>query len=88
MQPTKSKGKCAVSFHMNETKILSQIEEVLKSTSIPIHILIDIQDELKNCSDKEHKHLVSERSQLQNKMRSAEEKLKRARDLLLDLSVT
>ena len=88
MRPTKSQGKCDVCFHMNETKILSQIEEILKSMSIPKNILLDVQDELRKCSDKEHTHLVNERTQLKAKMSSVDEKLKRARDLLLDLSIT
>jgi site-specific DNA recombinase len=88
MRPTKSQGDCKVCHHMNETKILSQIEDVLKNMSIPKHILLDIQDELKKCSDKEHKHLVSERTQLKAKMSGVDEKLKRARDLLLDLGIT
>lgn len=35
MRPTKSQGDCLVCHHMNEPKILSQIEEVLKSMSYP-----------------------------------------------------
>ena len=88
MRPTKSKGKCDVCFHMNETKILSQIEEILKSMSIPKNILLDIQDELKKCSEKEYSHQVSERRQLKSKMDEINEKIKRTRDLLLDLSIT
>lgn len=88
MRPTKSKGKCDVCFHMNETKILSQIEDVLKSMLIPKHILLEIQDELKKSSEKEYKHQVSERAQLKKKMDEVNEKIKRARDLLLDLSIT
>ena len=35
MRPTKSKGACKVCFQMNEQKILSQIEDVLKRMVIP-----------------------------------------------------
>ena len=88
MRPTKSQGDCKVCHHMNETKILSQVEDVLKKMVIPKNILLEIQDELKNSSEKEHKHLTSERTQLKSKMTNVDEKLKRARDLLLDLSIT
>ena len=43
---------------------------------------------LKNSSEKEYKHLTSERTQLKNKMATVDEKIKRARDLLLDLGIT
>lgn len=55
---------------------------------IPKHILLEIQDELKKSSEKEHSHLMTERAQLKFKMSIVDEKLKRARDLLLDLSIS
>jgi hypothetical protein len=35
MRPTKSKGDCNYCYHLNEDKILSQIEDVLKGIQIP-----------------------------------------------------
>ena len=87
MRPTKSQGDCLVCHHMNETKILSQVEDVLKSMAIPKHILLVIQEELKKSSEKEFKFQVSERAKLNEKMDSVNEKIKRARDLLLDLTI-
>ena len=88
MRPTKSQGDCDVCFHMNEEKILSQVEDVLKSMRIPKHILLDIQDELRKSSEKEYDHQTKERSQLKKQLESVCEKIKRARDLLLELSLT
>jgi site-specific DNA recombinase len=47
MRPTKSKGDCNYCFHLNENKILSQIEDILKGMQIPKNILVEIGEELK-----------------------------------------
>jgi hypothetical protein len=47
MRPTKSKGDCSYCYHLSESKILSQIEDVLKGMTIPKDILEAINEELK-----------------------------------------
>ena len=52
MRPTKSQGDCNYCYHLNENKILSQIEDVLKGMEIPKNILVEIGEELKKSSNK------------------------------------
>lgn len=84
MRPTKSHGECAYCHHLNEEKILSQIEEVLKGMSIPEKVLKELNDELKKSSDKEHKHQIQEVSRLQEQYQIIQNRVKRARGLYLD----
>lgn len=88
MRPTKSKGECSHCFHLSESKIISQIEAVLKTMHIPKNILVEINDELKNSSNKEHKHQVSEVDRLQKQYQTIQNRSKNARDLFLDMAIT
>ncbi len=84
MRPTKSKGECSYCYHLSEKKILSQIEEVLKGMKIPEHILVDLNDELRKSSDKEHQHQLDEGNKLQLQNQTLQTRSRRARELLLD----
>ncbi len=84
MRPTKSKGDCNYCFHLNENKILSQIEDVLKGMHIPKDILSEIGEELKRSSDKEHQHQIQESQKLQNQYEAIQTRIKRARELYID----
>jgi hypothetical protein len=84
MRPTKSKGDCNYCFHLNENKILSQIEEVLKGMQIPKNILVEIGEELKKSSNKEHQHQIKESQKLQNQYEAIQNRIKKARELYLD----
>ena len=88
MRPTKSQGDCMHCFNMNETQILRQIEDVLKSIQIPRTILLEIQGQLKKSSEAEYSHQLVERNKLKLQLDKVSEKIKRARDLLLDLGMT
>lgn len=88
MRPTKSRGDCSYCYHMNEEKILSQIEEVLKGMKIPDNILVELNDELKISSEKEHKHQVQEGKNLQNQYQIIQTRVKRARELFLDMAIS
>lgn len=88
LRPTKSQGECKVCFPMTEQQILSQIEDVLKRMVIPKHIMLEIHEELKVSSDKEYTHQLKERKRLKAALEAVCERIKRARDLLLDLSIT
>lgn len=84
MRPTKSKGDCNYCFHLNENKILSQIEDVLKGMQIPKNILVEIGEELKKSSNKEHQHQIKESQKLQNQYEAIQNRIKKARELYLD----
>lgn len=84
MRPTKSKGDCSHCYHINENKVLSQIEEVLKSMHIPEKVLNDLSDELKRSSNLEHKSQIQESAKLQEKYNILQHRSKRARELYLD----
>lgn len=88
MRPTKTKGDCSYCYHINENKILSQIEDVLKGMHIPEKILKEINEELRNSSNKEHKHQVTEGIKLQKQYQTIQSRIKRARELYLDAEVT
>lgn len=64
MRPTKSKGECSYCFHLNESKILVQIENLLKGMSIPEKILLEINKELSMSSDAEYKDQMNEIAKL------------------------
>ena len=84
MRPTKSKGDCDYCYHINENKVLSQIEQVLKGMHIPEKILKDLNEELKKSSDKEHKSQIHESKKLQEQYKVVQHRSKRARELYLD----
>ncbi len=84
MRPTKSQGDCNYCYHLNENQILSQIEEVLKGMQIPKNILIEIGEELKKSSNKEHNHQIQESKKLQNQYETIQNRIKKARELYLD----
>ncbi len=86
MRPTKSKGECSYCYHLNENAIISQIEDVLKG--MKIHILNDINAELKKSSDKEHQHQVEEGKRLQQQYQATQTRIKRARELYLHASLS
>jgi site-specific DNA recombinase len=88
MRPTKSKGACSYCYHLSEKKILSQIEEILKGMRIPENILIELNDELRKSSDKEHAHQIQEGNKLQNQYQTIQTRIKRARELFLDMRVS
>ncbi|MBN8827132.1 MAG: recombinase family protein [Sphingobacteriia bacterium] len=88
MRPTKSKGDCSYCYHLNENKILSQIEEVLKGMKIPENILANLNEELKNSSDKEHNHQIQESQKLQNQYQTIQNRVKRVRELYLDAEIS
>lgn len=88
MRPTKSQGDCSYCYHLNENKILSQIEGVLKGMHIPDNILADLNEELKKSSDKEHKHQIQESNKLQEKYQAIQNRVKRARELYLDAEIS
>ena len=84
MRPTKSRGDCNYCHHLNENTILSQIEEVLKGMQIPKNILVEISEELKKSSNKEHNHQIQESKKLQNQYEAIQNRIKKARELYLD----
>lgn len=84
MRPTKSKGECSFCYHLNENKILNQIESVLKGMSIPQDILEAINEELKKSVKTEHNHQTQEINKLTNQLEQTQNRLKRARTLYLD----
>ena len=84
MRPTKSKGDCNYCYHLNENSILSQIEDVLKGIQIPKNILVEIGEELKKSSNKEHSHQIQESKKLQNQYEAIQNRIKKARELYLD----
>jgi site-specific DNA recombinase len=88
MRPTKSKGDCSYCYHLSEKKILSQIEHVLKGMKIPDHILVELNDELRQSSNKEHVHQREERKRLQGQYQAIQNRVKRARELLLDMAIS
>jgi site-specific DNA recombinase len=88
MRPTKSQGECSYCFHINENKILSQIEEVLKKLTIPENILLQLNEELKDSSNAEHKNQMEEIKKLKTQYSTLQTKMKRARDFLLDFTIT
>jgi site-specific DNA recombinase len=88
MRPTKSQGDCSYCHHLSEKRILSQIEDVLKGMHVPESILIDLNDELKKSSDKEHKHQIQEGNKLQTQYQTIQTRVKRARELYLDGEVS
>ncbi len=84
MRPTKSRGDCNYCFHLNENKILSQIEDVLKGMHIPKNILVEIGEELKRSSNQEHQHQMQENKRLHKLYDAAQAKSKRIRELYID----
>lgn len=84
MRPTKSKGDCNYCHHLNENTILSQIEDILKGIKIPHNILLEIGEELKKSSNKEHSHQIQESKKLQNQYEAIQNRIKKARELYLD----
>jgi hypothetical protein len=88
MRPTKSQGDCSHCYHLNENKILSQIEEVLKGMKIPENILLEMNDELRKSSDKEYDHQINERKRLQTQNQTTLSRIKRARELFLDSGIS
>tara|TARA_B110000259_G_scaffold49022_1_gene57285 strand:+ start:1445 stop:2956 length:1512 start_codon:yes stop_codon:yes gene_type:complete len=84
MRPTKSQGNCSYCYHLNENKILSQIEDALKGMEIPKNILVEIGDELKKSSNKEHQCQIQESKKLQNQYEAIQNRIKKARELYLD----
>ena len=88
MRPTKSQGDCSYCYHINENKILSQIEEVLKKLTIPQNILLQLNEELKSSSNAEHKNQMQEIAKLKTQYTSVQTKIKTARDFLLDFTIT
>ena len=87
MRPTKSRGDCSYCYHLSEEKILSQIEGVLKGMRIPDNILVDLNEELKKSSDKEHKHQIQEGNKLQEQYQTIQNRVKRLRELYLDAEI-
>jgi hypothetical protein len=88
MRPTKSQGDCSYCHHLNEEKILSQIEDVLKGMKVPANVLNDLHDELRKSSDKEHTHQVEEGKRLQNQYQTIQNRIKRVRELYLDAEIS
>jgi DNA invertase Pin-like site-specific DNA recombinase len=84
MRPTKSQGECSECFHLNENKILSQIEEALKGIQIPQHILLEIGEELKKSSNKEHNHQIQESNKLQKQYELIQTRIKKVREFYID----
>ncbi len=84
MRPTKSQGECSHCHHINENKILSQVEEVLKGLQIPKEILLQIGEELKKSSREENKHQIQESKRLQSQYEKVQNKIKRVRELYID----
>ncbi len=88
MRLTKSKGDCNYCYHLNENKILAQIEEVLKGIKIPQNVLKNLNTELKKSSDKEHTHQIKENTKLQKQYQTIQIRIKRAMELLLDMHIS
>lgn len=88
MRPTKSRGECLYCHHLSESKILTQIEEVLKGMKIPENILLELNHELKKSSDKEHTHQIQESNKLQEQYQTIQNRIKRSRELFLDMSIS
>ena len=84
MRPTKSKGDCSFCFHLSESKILKQIEIVIKGISISKDVLLEISKELKASSDIEHKAKMNEITKVKAEYEKVQIRIKRARDLFLD----
>ncbi|MBT4921614.1 MAG: hypothetical protein HON23_01210 [Rickettsiales bacterium] len=84
MRPTKSQGDCNYCYHLNENKILSQIEDVLKGMEIPKNILVEIGEELKKSSNKEYNCQIQESKKLQNQYEAIQSRIKKARELYMD----
>jgi hypothetical protein len=88
MRPTKSQGDCSYCYHLSEKKILSQIEEVLKGMKVPDNIMVELNDELKKSSDKEHKHQIQESNKLKEQYQTIQARSKKARELFLDANIS
>lgn len=88
MRPTKSQGECSYCHHLNEEKILSQIENVLKGMVIPETVLHELGEELKRSSDKEHEHQLQAGKKLQEQYQTIQNRVKRARELYLDAKLS
>ena len=88
MRPTKSQGDCNYCYHLNENKILSQIENVLKGIQIPKNILAEIGEELKKSSNQEHKHQIQESNRVHKQYDAIQTRIKRARELYIDEGFT
>ena len=84
MRPTKSKGDCNYCYHLNENKILAQIEDVLKGIQIPNNILVEIGEELKRSSSQEHQHQMEESKRLHKLYDATQTRAKRIRELYID----
>ena len=87
MRPTNTKGDCSYCYHINENKVLSQIEEILKKLTIPQTVLVQLNEELKASSNQEHNNQMQEIAKLKTQYTSIQTKMKRARDLLLDFTI-
>ena len=88
MRPTKSQGDCSYCYHINENKVLSQIEEVLKKLTIPENVLLQLNEELKDSSNQEHRNQMQEIAKLKTQYTSVQTKIKTARAFLLDFTIT
>ncbi|HAT4692796.1 recombinase family protein [Legionella pneumophila serogroup 1] len=88
MSPTKSKGDCSHCYHLSEKAILTQIESVLEGMKIPESVLIELHKELKKSSTEEHEHQIQERSKLLKQAETIQNRIKRARELFLDVAIS
>ena len=88
MRPTKCYGECPYCYHLNEEKILVQIENVLKGMHIPENILIEINNELKKSVEKEHQGQIKEMEKLNEELQIIQTRLKKARNKYLDDEMT
>ncbi len=84
MRPIKNKGECNFCYHINENKILEQIEKVLQGMYIPEHILKLVNAELKKSSVKEHKEQQKHISALQKQNTLAHNKATKIRNIYID----
>ena len=88
MRPTKTKGDCDTCFHINENKIISQIENVLKAIQIPKHIVLDIHEEFRQSSEKVYSDQQIQSQKIRSKIQIIDDKSKQARDFLLSNVMT
>ena len=84
MRPTKSRGNCEYCYHLNENKILPQIEEQISKLRLADNILLEIEQELNKNSHNEHKTKLEQKNKLQTQLEILTKRLKKARALFLD----
>ncbi len=88
MRPTKSKGNCEYCYHINENKILSQIEKLIAKLYIPNNILLEIDEELNKNSVNEHKIKLDQENKLQTQYKKLQTRIKKVRDLFIDDNIS